>query len=95
MSTTYRSLASYQFKSHLSLIQALTHTERRMSRIEMNSQFNFIFFTKKESSHFKNDDFIHEQYEIKKSKKICMIYIDDFIHKKKNFKMIYNLNNNF
>ncbi len=38
MSITYRSLASHQLKSHSSLIQALTHTERRVPRIEMNSQ---------------------------------------------------------
>jgi hypothetical protein len=37
MGTTYRSLASHQFKPHRSLIQALTHTERRVPRIEMNS----------------------------------------------------------
>ncbi len=46
-----------------------------------NERFNFIFFTKKKSSSFENDDSIHEKYEIKKNKEICMIYIDDFTQK--------------
>jgi hypothetical protein len=44
MSTTYRSLASHQFKLHSSPIQALTHTERRVPRIEVNSHNHFDYF---------------------------------------------------
>ncbi len=44
VSTTYRSLASHQFKSHPSLIQALTHTERRVSRIGVNSHWSVRSF---------------------------------------------------
>ncbi len=44
MSITYRLLASHQFKSHSSSIQALTHTERRVSRIEVNSHWSVRFF---------------------------------------------------
>jgi hypothetical protein len=44
MSTTYKSLTSHQFKSHSSLIQALTHTERRVSRIEINLHWSVRSF---------------------------------------------------
>jgi hypothetical protein len=44
MGTTYRPLASHQFKPHPPPIQALTHTERRMPRIEMNSHWSVRSF---------------------------------------------------